>query len=106
MVVLILFIAIFTLLGTTFLLFPSTILRLHSSLMRLVHGDMMDQANVSSVDRWTFPWERWMLGKKSEYIRFGPQAPSRFPRMLVYFRLLGIGFFAVAFLAIKMFFFS
>lgn len=103
MVVLVLFVAIFALLGITFLLFPSNVLRLHSSLMRLVHGDPMDQDDALSIDRWTFPWERWMLGSKSEYIRFGPQAPDRFPKMLMYFRLLGVGFLTVAFLAIKTF---
>ncbi|MCB0257607.1 MAG: hypothetical protein KDI55_28110 [Anaerolineae bacterium] len=101
MTALILFIALCTLLGATFLLFPSRMLILHSSLMKLVHGDPEDPDNA--VDNWAFPWERWMLGSKREFMLFGPKTPSQFPKMLIYYRLMGIGFLVPAFLALDVY---
>lgn len=84
-----LLVAGFLLIGISFLIFPAKIVQLHARFSAGLNRNMLGRSDAS-MDSWMMPWDRWLVGRASEYLDAGPSEPRRFPRALIYIRILGL----------------
>lgn len=75
----------------SFLFFPHKVVTYMARFYRRTHKsyqEMTDEELDNVANRW--PNVRFFVGSFSEFIRYGPEDPKRFTRLITYFRIAGL----------------
>ena len=74
-----------------FLVFPHKVVELQGKFYRRTYKsyqEMTDEEIDSKANRW--PNVRFLVGSFSEFIRYAPDEPKRFTRLIGYYRICGL----------------
>ena len=85
--------------GLLFTVYPAQVIQWHARFYRRFH-EIWHRGYEDFIDWGETPWERWLIGSRSEYIRKGPEDTQSFPRLIWFIRILGSIAFTLTSLAL------
>ena len=72
------------------LFFPHKLIELQGKLYRRMYKTYLKMSDDEIDSRYQLPTDRYFMGRRSEFIRFAPEDPKRFTRLILAGRIAGV----------------
>lgn len=76
--------------GAVFAFSPQTIVRLQAQFYRTSYKTILKRSDKEIDQPYQLPWDRALMGRRSEFIVHGNEAPESYTSLLKYYRIFGV----------------